>query len=65
MTGETTMDKHCLGCKYYAKIYENVFYCSYIFMEDKVRPCKPGKDCTVKVKGKPEKAGCMDSKQKF
>lgn len=55
MATDTTMDMHCLGCKYYCNIYENVYYCSYMFREDKRRPCPPGKDCTVKVNGKPMK----------
>ena len=50
MSRPTTIDKHCRGCKYYIKIHEGVFYCSYLFQEDKRRPCPPGKGCTVKRK---------------
>lgn len=44
-------DPHCIGCMYYRLLNGGVqMYCSYIFEEDKKRPCDPGKDCTVKVK---------------
>lgn len=47
------IDKHCIGCKYYAGISECIYYCSYFIKEDKRRPCPPGKGCTVrKEKGK-------------
>ena len=48
MALDTTKDKHCLGCKYYYCICPELYYCSYIFQEDKRRPCPPGKDCTEK-----------------
>ncbi len=44
------MDKHCLGCKYYRCIYEEMWYCAYLIETDKRRPCPPGKGCTVKAK---------------
>lgn len=50
MRSESCVDKHCVGCKYYYMISETLCYCSYIFQEDKRRPCPPGKDCTVKKK---------------
>lgn len=57
---ETIIDKHCIGCQYYTGITDNIYYCSYFVKEDKLRPCPPGKDCTVKkykkgYKPKPQK----------
>ena len=43
------IDKHCIGCHYYAGISDNIYYCSYFVKEDKLRPCPPGKDCTEKI----------------
>lgn len=40
-------DHPCYGCIYFFGS-EGVECCNYIFMEDKRRPCPPGKDCTVK-----------------
>ena len=51
----TTVDKYCIGCKYYTEIYLKLHYCSYLFREGKRRPCPAGKGCTVKKKGKPKK----------
>ena len=46
-----TLDhRYCEGCVYYGGDYEITKCCNYIFIEDKRRPCPPGKDCTVKVK---------------
>lgn len=45
---ESIIDKHCLGCWYYAKICESIYCCSYLDREDKRRPCPPGKNCTVR-----------------
>ena len=55
MKKESGVDRHCLGCKYYCSIYPELYYCSYLIQTDKRRPCPPGKDCTVKEKGKPKK----------
>ena len=55
MARSKTIDKHCLGCKYYCSIYQELYYCSYLIQTNKRRPCHPGKDCTVKKKGKPKK----------
>lgn len=41
-------DKHCKGCKYYVGITSLIYCCQYYEMEDKLRPCPPGKDCTVR-----------------
>lgn len=43
------IDKHCIGCHYYAGIADSIYYCSYFIKEDKCRPCPPGKDCTVRI----------------
>jgi hypothetical protein len=48
-------DKYCKGCEYYTQIYAELWYCAYIFKEDKVRPCDPGKGCTVKKKKRKSK----------
>ena len=40
--------KYCKDCVYYMGGFTK--FCQYIFVEDKRRPCPPGKDCTVKVK---------------
>lgn len=50
-------DKHCQDCFYYRKIYEISWYCAYVFIEDKKRPCPPGKECTVKIRRKDRKHG--------
>lgn len=49
-TQGTTKDKHCMGCKYYHNMYDGGYYCAYLFVTDKRRPCPPGKGCTVKEK---------------
>lgn len=49
-------DKYCMGCRYYRMINGGEqMYCSYIFEEDRKRPCDPGKDCTVKKKRRGKK----------
>ena len=48
-------DKYCKGCIYCTKITDEIWYCAYIFREDKRRPCDPGKGCTVKTKRKKTK----------
>lgn len=40
--------KYCEDCVYFQGY--SMRCCNYIFIEDKRRPCPPGKDCTVKVK---------------
>lgn len=43
-------DKNCDNCFYYKKVgIGDLRYCSYIFVEDTIRPCPPGKECTVKI----------------
>ena len=44
-------DKYCNGCIYKGVVENHLPCCNYIFMEDKRRPCPPGKGCTVKVEG--------------
>lgn len=46
------MDKHCVGCIYYWRSSADWCMCDYFEQAGKLRPCKPGKDCTVKVVGK-------------
>lgn len=45
-------NKNCRNCVYFGGASDHVCTCNYIFMEDKMRPCPPGKGCTVKVKRK-------------
>lgn len=40
-------DRACKGCIYFGWV-ARFGCCNYIFMEDKRRPCPPGKGCTVK-----------------
>ena len=42
----------CEGCVYFFGDYEVNKCCNYIFIEDKRRPCPPGKDCTVRIERK-------------
>ena len=44
--------KYCKDCVYWGGDYVNNACCNYIFCEGHSRPCPPGKDCTVKIKGK-------------
>lgn len=44
-----TSDKYCEGCIYHGYAGGDWRCCDYIFIEDKRRPCPPGKDCTVKT----------------
>ena len=37
----------CRGCVYFQGQYDENCCCHYIFIENKRRPCPPGKDCTV------------------
>lgn len=45
-------DSYCKGCIYVGKVNHFTLCCRYVFVEDKLRPCPPGKGCTVKVDGK-------------
>ena len=45
-------DLYCCNCAYYGGHAEPAWTCNYIFIEDKMRPCPPGKGCTVKIKRK-------------
>lgn len=40
-------DEHCLKCVYYQGNSDTDVCCCYIFIEDRKRPCPPGKYCTV------------------
>lgn len=46
------MQKPCQGCIYYAK---SAGACDYIEIAGHRRPCHPGKECTVKIKGNKRK----------
>lgn len=41
------IDKKCRCCAYRKDAAGGWTTCDYIFIEDKPRPCPPGKDCTV------------------
>lgn len=45
----TKCDSHCRGCAYLGYAGGDLRCCCYIFIEDKRRPCPPGKDCTVRA----------------
>lgn len=49
---QARMQRPCIGCAYFGGENNVNNSCNYIFIEDKRRPCPPGKDCTVK---KPKK----------
>lgn len=42
----------CEGCKYWRAISVGGRACHYALDNEKRRPCKPGKDCTVRVEKK-------------
>ena len=43
-------NKNCRNCAYFGGASDHVCSCNYIFIEDRMRPCPPGKGCTVKKK---------------
>lgn len=50
------MQRACVGCFYQRATFGNGtdrdlanFSCDYILITGKKRPCKPGKDCTVRL----------------
>lgn len=45
---QAQMQRHCKGCAYFGGENNVNNSCNYIFIEDKRRPCSPGKDCTVR-----------------
>ena len=46
----TKNDKHCDKCFFYRKLTSGEQrYCSYLFVTGHMRPCPPGKGCTVKI----------------
>ncbi|MBO7172148.1 MAG: hypothetical protein J6V52_04255, partial [Bacteroidaceae bacterium] len=47
-THNNPLARHCGGCIYLGRTLGE---CNYWWMEDKLRPCPPGKQCTVKNKG--------------
>ncbi len=44
--------KNCRDCVYSFKLNAGFLVCEYLLRTDKMRPCPPGKDCTVKIKRK-------------
>ena len=43
------MEHPCKGCHYYRGVNPGAKCCNYLLMTGKVRPCPPGKKCTVKI----------------
>lgn len=55
MKNQSVTKKHpCYGCEYAFIEHKGSddYYCQYILMKNKQRPCPPGKGCTVKEKAK-------------
>lgn len=42
-------DSYCKGCIYAGVLGAETTWCKYVFMEDKLRGCPPGKGCTAKT----------------
>ena len=42
-------DSFCDNCHYRGKINGQETHCAYMFKTNELRPCDPGKGCTVKV----------------
>ncbi len=54
------VDEYCKGCIYQSKAW-GCSVCNY-FLHTKIRrPCKAGKGCTVRTKGKKKRVGLIDS----
>lgn len=43
-------DRYCHTCVYFQGWYDSNACCNYVFMEDRLRGCDPGKGCIRKVK---------------
>lgn len=41
------MDKSCIGCVHYYAMFRANKCCNYIFDEGHMRPCPPGRGCSV------------------
>ena len=46
--------RNCRDCVYSCKLAAGFLVCEYLLITDKIRPCPPGKGCTVKIKQKKE-----------
>ena len=54
--------RNCIDCFYWKSMGKSEDKCcNYIFVEDKIRPCHPGDECTVKIT---KKAICKQKWQK-
>lgn len=42
----------CSGCSHFYGYNNNVRCCNYLFDTGSLRPCPPGRDCTVRLNGK-------------
>ena len=49
MAKEKVCDSYCLNCIYYVGCSRDFWFCNYLLMTDKRRPCDPGTGCTVRV----------------
>ena len=55
---EIKFDPYCMNCKHYRRAgADTLKMCHYIFDKDMMRPCPPGKDCTVKELKRRKKNG--------
>ena len=48
----------CEGCKYWRPISVGGRACHYCIDEEELRPCLPGRNCTVRINRKKEKQTC-------
>jgi hypothetical protein len=57
--------ENCQDCILFGGNSEACKTCNYIFIKDKMRPCPPGDECTVKIpKGNPKKNIKKEKKEK-
>ena len=56
-------DKTCLWCKYYYGDSDASLMCNYFLDTGRMRPCDPGKGCTVMVKRKSKRRTADECKK--
>ncbi len=57
--------ENCQDCILFGGNSETCKTCNYIFIKDKMRPCPPGDECTVKIpkkKRSPQKKDAQEEK---
>lgn len=54
-------NRYCRGCIYHGKVSGDTC-CDYILVTQRRRPCKAGKDCTVRrTKGEKPRVGLVEA----